>query len=184
MERNLEIDTNNDKSVSFIYYPASEFITGHAELEVNGNSRSLHSLYFPKELSTMIDKSQKDGMPFFRFVFKANDDQIQTVARSLSVGRSVWPCSRAVLTVLDRAKICSVPSPFNLTPLLAASYLITGKGLGLNNVSRIEYYGNPSLIKSIAKIVPGVVMESCVIYGCSKLAYLTVSDIYGMASGL
>jgi hypothetical protein len=42
---------------------------------------------------------------------------------------------------------------------MTAAYLASGKKLGLNRVSKIEYYGNPSLKNSVVKMLQGSLNE-------------------------
>jgi hypothetical protein len=181
MEGDLEA-ANSGKSVSFIYYPSAYKGIGHAEVEVNGDSWCLIGGGPSRNLNEMINKSTSDGMPFFRFVFKADSGQIQKVAEIIPSMNNVTFCSRAALAPLGRARICSVPLPFNASPLLAASYLAIGKKLGLNNVNSIQYYGNPSCIESASKMMPGVLLEGLAVVLVSSLMSDAWSNIYDILS--
>jgi hypothetical protein len=160
MERNHGLNTPN--SVSFIYYPSGrECPNGHAELEIEGDSWTLltDQHYGKKCLQDMIGKSTQDGWPFFRFLLNAEQSQIEKMRDIIAQKRAAYNCSRAALAPLAEAGICSVPLLFNASPLLAAAYLMAGQKLGLNNVQKIEYYGNPSMKQSIAKMLVGASIE-------------------------
>lgn len=162
-----DIEAQSENSVSFIYYPAArEYPKGHAELEIAGTSWNKIDFkhYEKKQLRNMIAKSTEDGFPFFRFLFKAESGQIRKIQDFVETKDTLeFICSRIVLAPLHEAGVCSVPMPFSISPLLTAAYLTTGKKLGLNNVQKIEYYGNPSLKQSLVKIVPGVLTESAIL---------------------
>lgn len=167
MEQRQELNTGN--SVSFIYYPTSHSLIGHVELEINGKSWDLVKNPMGKNFQEMLTKATNDGEPFFRFLFNANSHQIQSAQANLRQKNGYYICSRVACHVLQEAGISHVPEPFNLTPLLAATYLMTGKKTGLNNVQSIEYYGNPSLLESILKIAPGITIETLTIISCTRI---------------
>lgn len=155
------------QSVSFIYYPTGRNAPpmGHAELEVNGSSWTLlgDTTYGKRPLNKLIAKAGDTGMPFFRYIFDVNFDQIKEVKKHIYKNKWAISCSQAALYPLEKAEICWVPFPLNVSPLLTAAYLKSGKELHLNNVKQIEYYGNPSLIKSILKMLPGIAIESVIL---------------------
>lgn len=160
MEQDHQLDTH---SVSFVYYPTGrDFPLGHAEVEVDGNSWTLVTdrSYGSRPLKEMIDKSTDDGFPFFRFILEAEQQQIEKLKKSIEHKRWAINCTRAALRPLSEANICSVPLPFNISPLLTGLYLATGKKLKLNGVRRIEYYGNPSLKESCIKMCLGSIYEA------------------------
>jgi hypothetical protein len=151
MEKNLI--ERNDSSVSYIYYPKI-----HAEIEVEGTAYDRVGAR-SRPLQDMIEKSTSDGHPFLRFVFKTKPEQVENIKKYIDEGSWGISCAMRALEPLEKAGICSVPFPISFSPLWSAAYLASGKKLGLNNVSKIEYYGNPSMLKSILKMLPGASYE-------------------------
>jgi len=153
-------------SVSYIYYPSGYIaLVGHAEIEIDRNSWNMHMYKSSKPLQDMIEKSTADGMPFLRFVFYVKPDQMEIIKKSIADSEvSRVSCSMGALTPLHEAGICNVPLPIRVSPLTSAAYLASSKKMGLNNVAKIEYYGNPSLKKSIAKMLVGASTEAWMIY--------------------
>ena len=164
-----EDQSSKNDSVSYIYYPTcTAFPIGHADFEVNGMARSSYLGHTSScNMTDMIQKSKNDGLPFFRFSFKAEPNQVGIIKKSLAEERFHASCSTGALYPLHNAQVCFVPMPFTMSPLASAAYLTAGKKLGLNNVQSITYYGNPSLRKSVRKMLPGFTVEMC--YGLMLL---------------
>lgn len=149
-------DQNAVRSLSFVYYPTSSLGIGHAELEMNdmlwdGSKRRS----FPDAI-----RSSTYNRPFFRFVFNPPAVCMQDMQRHIKDSFFSLTCSRTALHPLAQTGVCSVPFAISVSPLYTALYLKAGSMLGLNNVKRIEYYGNPSLTDSVSKMLPGAFMEA------------------------
>lgn len=170
----MKEDTVGASEISFIYYPSKNLsikTTGHAKLEVNGciwtmlgdpaKSRS--------SLQNRIDKSTSNGRPFFRFVFQVTPDQMAIIEKAITNGGSCISCSAGALAPLTEADACTIPAPVTISPLVSAVYLSAVKMAGINNIKRIEYYGNPSMIKNAFKMVPGVATETFLVTGAVRL---------------
>ena len=183
MERELEANAPSC-SLSFIYYPSTslDVDAGHAELEVEGESWNFIDSCSKKSLRNMINKATQDGFPFVRFVLKAEPNQICKIQGIIKgPGQGIikenvpeYSCSRGALAPLAEAGVCMVPLPFNISPLLSAAYLIAGRGLRLNNVQKIEYYGNPYMHENIKKMIPGVVGEVVLIGAAVFTSWVTM----------
>jgi len=185
------LDQNITHSVSYIYYPSDNNIclsSGHAALECNGQSHMLgvdskgSIIHREKTLTDVITKAQNNGQPFFRFVFKANEQQADTTFASISQANPGRTCSDKALYPLKKANICSVPFPINISPLMSATYLTGSKMLGCNNVETIEYYGNPSLTKSTLKMLKGPFTELATIGAAVGVAALNAWFISSIIS--
>jgi hypothetical protein len=46
--------------------------------------------------------------------------------------------------------------------MFTAAYLAAGKQLGRNRVSKINFYGDRSMIKNIKSMAPGIMVESMI----------------------
>ncbi|MGB8468316.1 MAG: hypothetical protein WCE21_04885 [Candidatus Babeliales bacterium] len=164
-----------DTTVSFVYYPTThEVPLGHAELEVEGNFWTLvtgHS-YGKRSAKDAIAKTQNNGLPFFRFILKADAEQIRIIKESIHEERCMIICSRAALHPLGQAGVCSVPFPINISPLATATYLKIGTLCKLNNVQKIEYYGNRSTATRVKNMLLGPTFEIVSIAGVAYLLYI------------
>jgi hypothetical protein len=159
-----------EATVSYIYYPSQVTLVGvgHAELEVKGCSWMLFSNSgsgkSSKPLSAMIDKSTRDGLPFLRFVFQVTPEDAAIVEKAIAETEgSRISCSVGALSPLTEAGVCSIPAPLTISPLLSAAYLMACKTAGINNIKKIEYYGNPSMTNSALKMLSGVANEAFLI---------------------
>jgi hypothetical protein len=152
------------KSVSYIYYPTQRGMPlGHASFafgdyiddSLNADARLL---------SRAIEKTtEKDGYPFFLFRFDVKPAEAQIMKQTLGTSEYILEdsCSAQALVPLRKAGVCDVPFPIiRVFPLLAATYLATGKAVGNNRVRAIEYYGGKSKIKDAIRMAPGIAVES------------------------
>lgn len=174
------------KSVSYLWWPSGHW-TGHAQLECNG--RSWTSIATPdgvihssKKLAAQIAKATNDGQPMVRFLFEVNDRQQNTVEINIKKENAGRTCSSGALYPLQQAGLCSVPAPISLSPCLSASYLASGKLLGLNCVKNIEYYGNASLQDSMYKMVPGPATELSAVGAAAGMLALNIYAINSLLS--
>lgn len=149
-------------SCSIVYYPSGDpCFMGHTELELEGHSLNMidgDPLITP--FTRLVAKSMNNGQPFYRFVFDASDDQRERAWEAACDAIYLGTCSSKALYPLSVAGVCSVPFPIAISPLTSALYLIGSKQLGMNNIKKIEYYGNPSLMQSVIKMLPGVSFEA------------------------
>lgn len=152
-----------ENSLSFIYYPTGRRVPlGHAGLEVAGDVWQLleEGKFKSRPLRKSIISATSYGKPFFRFVLSADTEQLQEVKQCIQKNQWLMNCTTAALYPLAKAGICTVPLPLSIFPVYTALYLKAGAMLGLNNVERIEYYGNPSFKESLIKIAPGIIVEN------------------------
>jgi len=165
MDPGYGLDQNIPQSVSYIYYPAQQCLPfGHAgfafgeyiDFELNQNTTSL---------KRAIEKTtKKNGYPFFQFTFDVTSDEFEKMGKIIRTLDYIFQdnCSVRASKPLIDGGICNIPFPVRISPMLTAAYLASGKQLRSNRVSEIKFYGNPSMIKNIATMAPGITLESLV----------------------
>lgn len=157
-----EIQAKRPIQLSYVYYPLTkEFPFGHAELEINGTCWSLQKHRVrQKDLNQMIQKSKRNGSPFFRFPIIADQEAIKKLQDDKVLS---CICSVGVFDSLSRSGCYWVPRLFRLSPLISALYLSAAKFFGSTTIGQIEIYWSSDKRKNIKNCLEGCLNESILI---------------------
>jgi len=190
VSKKCDKDAEIQETVSFIYYPSQREnpVFGHAELEIDGKSWTLlNGRSSVKSLSNMITSSLSGhGSPFFRVILSMTPDQLRDLRDKTKSTQGT--CSMGVLKTLSNHGKYEVPLPIAASPLLSFSYLVVAKTLGSRRIRKIEFYGEQSVMKNLAKSIKGAVFEpifiGSVLMASLSILIISLYTTYYLAKGL
>jgi hypothetical protein len=90
---------------------------------------------------------RSDGRPFLRIDLRTQPEDIEKLRHLLRQDqRPPWiipSCVGSACSALRESKIVDIPSPFDMSPMMTAVYLVISKHFGNSRVYRVQWHNTP-----------------------------------------